>query len=65
VVSDTTFTVDANTKIEGDHHTQLSFSDLKEGLFVEVHATRQSDGSWLATRIKVEDGNDGHGDDDH
>ncbi len=50
--------MDANTEIRGDHGTPLTFSDLQVGDRVEVHAVRQPDSSWLATRIEVEDDED-------
>ena len=59
VVSGKTVAVSAATKIEGHQHVTLTFVDLKVGDSVEVEGTAQTDGSVLATKIKVEDqGND-------
>jgi len=60
VVSGTTFFVDGNTVIKGEHDARLTFNDLSVGMRVEVRAVRRSDGTWLATRIEVEK----EGDDD-
>ncbi len=54
VVNGVTFFVDSNTVIRGDHHMELSFSDLQVGDYVEVKAILQSDSRFLAIRIKVE-----------
>jgi hypothetical protein len=45
--------------------TTLAPSDLKVGNHVEVKGTLNADGSIAATSIKVEDINDGNGNDDH
>lgn len=55
VVSGIVFFVDANTEIRGPHGTTISFSDLQVGDFVEVRAELQPGGTFLATRIKLED----------
>ncbi len=47
--------VNEATIIVGDDEQSLAFSDLAVGMFVEVHAVFQSDGSLLATKIEVED----------
>ncbi|MFQ5639288.1 MAG: DUF5666 domain-containing protein, partial [bacterium] len=59
VVSGITFFVDENTTIKEDDNGTLSFSDLEEGMFVEVHAKPQPDGSLLATKIEVESKKEG------
>ncbi len=59
VVRSTVFQVDSSTEILGEDGTDsLSFSDLMEGDFVEVHANFQADSTYLAFRIELEDTND-------
>lgn len=48
-------TIDGNTEILDKKKNPISFSELTAGQFVEVRAEKQPDGSFLATRIKVED----------
>ena len=63
-----TVLVDDTTRIEGDNHQPLQFSDLTVGTFVEVHGILEDDSTILARKIEVEDesGDDGGngGDDD-
>lgn len=55
VVSSFTFLVDENTLILDDRKREISFADLQVGFVVEVKAMVRPDGSFLATRIKIED----------
>ncbi|MCB9210650.1 MAG: hypothetical protein H6609_14885, partial [Ignavibacteriales bacterium] len=55
------FTVNDQTIIMDRNKTLITFSDLSVNDLVEVKAFRQSDGSFLAVRIKFED-NSGFGD---
>ncbi|RMF62102.1 MAG: hypothetical protein D6743_12640, partial [Calditrichaeota bacterium] len=55
VVAGMTFAIDSTTVIFGEHHTPADASMLQPGVFVEVKAFRQADGSLLAVRIKIED----------
>jgi len=65
VVSEDTFFVDDHTVILGDDdHGMIPFSDLQVGFVVEVHALRQSDDTWLAIKIEVEDDFDDDDDND-
>lgn len=64
VVSELRFFVDSTTVITGDDEQSIGFGDLMVGFFVEVHAVRRDDGSFLATRIEVEDDHRGDDDDD-
>ncbi|MFQ5708716.1 MAG: DUF5666 domain-containing protein, partial [bacterium] len=64
VVSGTTFFVDGNTRIRDEDERSISLSDLKVGDFVEVKAILRVDGTWLATRIDIEDEHKRGGDDD-
>lgn len=50
-----TAAIDSNTVIKGHDHQVLTFADLSVGMRVEVKARLLTDGSLLATRIKVED----------
>jgi len=56
VVAGVTFFVDENTEVLNDD--PIPFTDLMAGDFVEVKARQQADSTWLATRIKIEDGED-------
>ncbi len=47
------FYVDAQTKIEGHEHTAYTLADLTVGMFVEIKAQIQTDGSYLAVKIEV------------
>lgn len=59
VVEQITFFVDSNTVVHGHHDDDsLSFSDLQVGDRVEVHAVLQGNGTYLATRIELEDEDD-------
>ncbi|MFQ5708717.1 MAG: DUF5666 domain-containing protein [bacterium] len=49
------FQVDSNTQILGKKNEPISFADLMLGQIVEIRALKRTDGSALATRIKVED----------
>ncbi|MFA6596264.1 MAG: DUF5666 domain-containing protein [Ignavibacteriaceae bacterium] len=53
-VNTVTFVVDSSTVISTHEGTVLYFSDLKIGDKVEIKALLQSDGSYIATRIKLE-----------
>lgn len=53
--------VDANTEIRGDHGSNLTFSDLSVGDFVELEADLLSNLTYLASKIEVE--NDSTGED--
>lgn len=65
VVSGRTFFVDERTVFLGDDHRgRISFSDLQVGFFVEVHAIRQSDDTFLAVKVEVEDDFDDDDNDD-
>ena len=54
IVSNVICYVDSSTIIFAQEGTMLSFSDLKLGDVVEVKVVQQSDGSYKAARIKVE-----------
>ena len=62
VVSGIEFIVGDNTIILDDNNSPIAFGDLFVGQIVEIRADLQSDGTWLATDIKVED--DVRGDDE-
>jgi len=65
VVSGRTLFVDEHTVFLGDdHHGRISFSDLQVGFFVEVHALRRGDGTFLAIKVEVEDDFDDDNDDE-
>ncbi len=49
------FLVDAHTLILDQSGNPITFNDLSVGLTVEIKALQQPDGSFLATRIKIED----------
>ncbi|MDQ7054518.1 MAG: DUF5666 domain-containing protein [candidate division KSB1 bacterium] len=55
VVNNITFRFDSTTVIVGEHYAKLDASALQPGLYVEVKAFYQQDGSLLAVRIKIED----------
>ncbi len=59
VVNGVTFYVNANTLFFGRGHQALSFTDLAVNDWVEVKAQKQSDGSFLALRVKIEKDRDG------
>ncbi len=50
-----TFFVDGHTEIFNDYHEYISFDALFVGQIVQVKALVQQDGTFLATRIKIED----------
>lgn len=54
VVSNVTVYVDSSTVVFADEGMMLGFSDLKVGDQVEVKATLQSNGHYLAARVKLE-----------
>ncbi len=58
VVLGVSFLVDDNTEVLNNNNELISFNNLAAGQIVEIRALIQQDGSFLATRIKVEDGND-------
>ena len=55
LVYDKVIVVDDSTEIYGAHHTSLSFSDLRKGQVVKVKGELQTDGSILASTIKVKE----------
>ncbi|RMF60433.1 MAG: hypothetical protein D6743_14945, partial [Calditrichaeota bacterium] len=54
-VSGVVFLVDDNTRIVDERGREIAFADLQVGVVVEVKAVVQADGSFLATKIKIED----------
>ena len=62
-VNDTTFVVDETTAILDHDDQPIAFGDLAVGMLVEVEGTID-DGSFHATRIKVEEEDDDDDDDD-
>lgn len=63
VVGGRTVFVDASTKIKDGDHT-IELSSLTVGMLVEVDGLLQSDGSTLAKKIKVENGEESDGESD-
>ncbi len=55
VVLGVKFSVNQNTVVLDNRNNPIKFTDLQTGLLVEIRADRQSNGAWLATRIKIED----------
>jgi Domain of unknown function (DUF5666) len=53
-VNGVTVTVSATTEIEGSNETQIAFSAITVGEFVEVKGVAQTDGSILASKIEVQ-----------
>lgn len=53
-VNGVTCNVDSGTVVFAQYGTLMMFSDLKVGDKVEVKATRQTNGTYLATKIKLE-----------
>lgn len=49
------FSVNQNTIVLDNRNSPIKFTDLQTGLLVEIRADRQSNDTWLATRIKIED----------
>ena len=62
-VAGRTVWTDASTRIKRDDRT-IALTDLRVGDLVEVEGRRQADGSILARKIKVEDGEDEDNDGD-
>ncbi len=58
VINNTQFSIDDQTRIELDHHVFGTLNDLSAGMYVEVKASRLSDGSYYARKIEVENEND-------
>lgn len=54
-VSGTEFIVDGQTQVLNHANIIISFVDLQIGMFVEIKAFTQSNGSLLAVKIKIED----------
>ncbi|UCF65291.1 MAG: T9SS type A sorting domain-containing protein [bacterium] len=54
-VSGIVFLTDQNTAVLNHANQSISLNDLKPDMFVEVKAFLQGSGSYLATRIKIED----------
>ena len=59
VVNGMTFFVNDQTEILDHDQNPITFADLMVGMRVEIKALVQPDGSLLATRIKIEDENEG------
>ena len=57
-VNGTTFFVDQNTSVFDNNNNSIDFAALFVGQLVEIKGFRQSDGSILAVRIKIEDRED-------
>ncbi|MCL6495253.1 MAG: DUF5666 domain-containing protein [Ignavibacterium sp.] len=60
-INGTTFLVDANTVFRGRRGNPFSFDMIQVGMLLEVKALLQSNGDFLATRVKAEDDNNQHG----
>lgn len=54
-VGEVAFVVDAETEIEGEHDAVLTPADLVPGLYVEAELKAQASGSYVATKVEVED----------
>ena len=54
-ISGMEFFVDAQTQVFNQANMLISFSDLQLDMFIEIKAVLQSDGSYLAVKIKIED----------
>ncbi len=52
------FWVNDQTQIEGKDDQYYSFADLAVGMYVEIKALQQADGSFLAEKIEVKKGNE-------
>ena len=61
VVAGRTVHVDASTRLLDSKGMPIPLSGFKQGDFVEVEGTSQSDGSVLATKVKLEDAEDDEG----
>lgn len=57
----TTISVDANTRVNGEHATALSDLTAAIGHDVQVQADKQSDGTLLAWKITVQGNDSSHG----
>ena len=57
-VNGTAFTVDQQTVVLDNNNNPIDLATLAVGQLVEIKGFRQSDGSILAVRIKIEDRND-------
>lgn len=60
-INGTTFLVDANTIFRGRRGNPFSFDMIQVGMLLEVKALLQTNGDFLATRVKAEDDNNQHG----
>ena len=60
VIDNNTFYVDENTEYRGRHGDPFSFEQIEVGTLLEVKAVLQTEGSLLATRVRLEDDNE-HG----
>ncbi len=60
IVDGYVFRTDSNTVVSDMRHNTFSYSDLQIGDYVEVEAYELEDGSYLASRIKLEDKNTHH-----
>lgn len=58
-----TFAVTDQTEIDDDDDAPLSFDDIVVGLYVEVEGYVRSDGTLVASEIKIEDDRDGDDED--
>ena len=61
VVAGRTVHVDASTRLLDSKGVPIPLSGFKQGDFAEVEGTSQSDGSVLATKVKLEDAEDDEG----
>lgn len=61
VVGGRTVRVDASTRLLGRNNEAIALSAFRSGDFVEVEGIPQSDGSLLATKVKLEDADDDDG----
>lgn len=55
VVRGVKFSINQHTLVLDQRNNPIKFTDLQTGWLVEIRADRRHDGTWLATRIKVED----------
>lgn len=60
-INGTTFLVNANTIFRGRRGNPFSFDMIQVGMLLEVKALLQTNGDFLATRVKAEDDNHQHG----
>ena len=54
-IGSNTFFVDENTEFRGRHGNPFSFEQIEVGMLLEIKALSQSNGDFLATRVKSED----------